>query len=110
MLHPVGRELAWANRRLLAARQGWPEGALEACETIERDQPAWSITWRTATPGWADAWSSQAAQPAGYYATRYEAPRVELYAASPDELAAAITAWCPPQQWRPSILPTHRGG
>lgn len=36
-----GPKLAWANRRVAAKRAGWPEGALETCEEVEREHTNW---------------------------------------------------------------------
>lgn len=33
------------NRRLVAERLGWPEGAAEACRELERDFPEWMVFW-----------------------------------------------------------------
>ena len=37
--------LAWRNRRILAERQDWPDGALEVCESIESEFGDWSPSW-----------------------------------------------------------------
>jgi len=64
---PAEHELAWRNRRILADRLGWPVGAVQECEWVEREHPGWSPHWREA-----NAWSGQ---PAGYYALRYDHDR-----------------------------------
>lgn len=33
------------NRRLIAERLGWPDGALDACLALEADFPRWSVYW-----------------------------------------------------------------
>lgn len=86
---PPGIELGWRNRRIIAARVGWPDGALEACEAIERARPDWDPTWR-----FANVFKGFEA-PAGFYATRHairlrgERP---VYGADPAALLAAIEA------------------
>lgn len=96
-LLPVGPALAWANRRLIALRLGWPGGALGECERIDGEHPGWSTGWQEA-----NAWAGKAA---GYYATaRYTARGAhahsfhpEAYGATPDELVAAIETAPPPE-------------
>ncbi|MFG1921727.1 hypothetical protein [Cryptosporangium sp. NPDC048952] len=34
-----GLALAWRNRRILSMRLGWPAGAVEVCEQVERECP-----------------------------------------------------------------------
>lgn len=83
----VGPELARMNRMITAAREAWPDGALEACEKLEAATTGWSIGWsRGGNRTWVEP---------GYYATRIDwhytdtAPRY-LHAATVDELATAI--------------------
>lgn len=33
------------NRRLVAKRLGWPDGAVEACREIEKEFPRWMVFW-----------------------------------------------------------------
>ena len=33
------------NRRVIAERTGWPEGAAEECERLEREHPGYSVSW-----------------------------------------------------------------
>lgn len=40
-----GRALFVKNRRKIAEQVPWPDGALEACERLERAYPGWWITW-----------------------------------------------------------------
>lgn len=61
---PAGRQLAWANRKVLAERLGWPAGMLEACEQLDREHPDWTAFWRSEVT-WA-----QHPHPAGFVATR----------------------------------------
>lgn len=92
-LHPVGPELAWRNRRLIAERLGWPVGALQECEWVEREHPGWS-------PWWQDA-NEWAGKPAGYYARRpgQSGPRYpEPYGATPAELVKALEG-APDSYW-----------
>ena len=80
-LPPVGPELAWRNRQVLAQRLGWPAGALEACEAIELQHPDWHPSYCQAntTPGFES--------PAGFYATRRHARRGEPRAYGADAVA-----------------------
>ena len=57
---PPEATLAFTNRRVLAKRGGWPEGALETCERIEQSYPNYYVNWQDA-----NAW---ARSPAGFYA------------------------------------------
>lgn len=83
-LLPPGPELVVANRRVMAARLDWPDGAVEACEQIDADHPGWSADYRHAYREW----------PAGFYAAHDNHSHLEpnLYGATPDELRAAIRA------------------
>jgi len=36
-----GLDLAWRNRRILSVRLGWPAGAVDVCEQVERECPDW---------------------------------------------------------------------
>lgn len=85
---PPGDDLAWRNRRIIAERMHWPDGALEACETIERQYPAWYPNWRPANT------IKGFEAPAGYYAVRRDRRRDErpAYGADPAALLAAIKA------------------
>jgi hypothetical protein len=87
MLAP-GPELAWRNRQLIAARAHWPDGALEACEQIEKARPDWCPGWRAANT------IAGFEAPAGYYGIRREADRGEpaAYGATAEALMAAIEA------------------
>lgn len=58
-LHPIDtpeqrRALAVRNRRILAERTGWPDGALQACEDFDARHPGWHCTWLEANTikGW----------------------------------------------------------
>jgi hypothetical protein len=88
-LPPVGPELAWRNRQIIAERLGWPAGALAACEAIELAHPAWYPNYCQANtiPGFE--------APAGFYASRRrDAVRGErtAYGATPEALREAIEA------------------
>jgi hypothetical protein len=77
--------LAWRNRRLTAERLNWPEGALNACEELERTFGRWSFSWRHANtiPGFE--------RPEGYYATTGGTWRdTTVFGATPDELAKQL--------------------
>jgi hypothetical protein len=60
-LMPPGPGLAAANRWLIARRCGWPIGAVEACENLDRMFPGWRTRWQDA--------NKYLDKPAGYYAT-----------------------------------------
>lgn len=45
-LMPISPELARWNRIVIAARTGWPAGAVEICEAIEQANPGWRVRWR----------------------------------------------------------------
>jgi hypothetical protein len=93
MTWPEDHELAWNNRRILAERLGWPVGAVQECEWVEREHPEWFPTWQDAND-----WSGR---PAGYYARRYgqDGDRYpEPYGATPLELIAAMKT-APERYW-----------
>jgi len=78
----------WAkNRRVIAERSGWPDGAVDACEQLERDWPDWSVSW--------EAGGGKESKDPGFYANRHDwhprdpGPR-DQYGATPDELRTAI--------------------
>ena len=95
-LHPIGPELAHRNRRILAERLHWPDGAIQACEQIESESPAWRTTW---AQGGDLTWTKP-----GFYAHRRQwhindkKPRW-VYGATPDELRHAISDQEPPDRW-----------
>lgn len=94
-------ELYHRNRRIIAERLGWPEGALEICERLDRLHPPWRASWEDTMPG-----TSRWAHPARYAATRSDvcvlggdAMRQDeirrhpcVYGETVDQLRAAITA------------------
>lgn len=88
-LHPHGPELGQRNRRILAERLGWPDGAVEACESVDDEHPGWHTTWA--------AGNDQRAR-TGYYATRRGDRGSWVYGATTDELAAAIGGY-PTPRW-----------
>ena len=63
-LPPPGPELAARNRRIIAERTGWPEGALEECERLEAEHPGYSVSWFPENKIGDPAWH----QDAGFYA------------------------------------------
>ena len=74
------------NRRLLAERLKWPDGALGVAEGIERMFPAYLVWWGT---------GRQAEPQPGFYAWRSDDswPAVgQLYGRLPDDLIATIQA------------------
>lgn len=79
-----GPELAARNRRIVAERLKWPDGAIDACERIERDHPGWNVYYA------ARPWPTLKS---GYYATRLHSHRLErrLYGATANELATSIS-------------------
>lgn len=89
---PPGPELAARNRRILAERLNWPDGALDACERLDR-------------PGWSANYRREGCGPAGFYGTHKCArgPEVEVYGPTADDLDAAIAGHrCPPDvPWLP---------
>jgi hypothetical protein len=42
------------NRPIIAARLGWPDGAVETCEQLELAHPGWRVSWCEASTvtGW----------------------------------------------------------
>lgn len=77
--------LAWRNRRVLAERQGWPDGAVEACEQLEVTHRGWSFSWRTANT------IKGFERPEGFYATTGSTWRdITRYGATPEELAEVL--------------------
>lgn len=72
------------NRRLLAERLGWPAGALEACEDVERRFPGWAVFWcrPSACPGFE--------RPAGFWAVHDGVRRLEVFTPDAGELAEAL--------------------
>lgn len=53
-LMPIGPKLVWSNRRVTAARLGWPAGVLAICERLDAAYPAWTVHWRpeSTMAGW----------------------------------------------------------
>ncbi len=77
-------ELREHNRRIIAERLGWPDGAREACETLEADNPGWHAYWQ----------SADARRAEGFYASHDNHYHLEppMYGATPEELHEAIRA------------------
>lgn len=90
-----GLDLAARNRRLLAVRQHWPEGALEECERLDQAYPGWSVSWldENSCPGFE--------RPACYWAMRAPGSgrQTEIFCADPALLAEAIENAPPPADW-----------
>jgi hypothetical protein len=81
-LPPVDPEL---NRRLIAQRLRWPNGALEEVIGLERDHPEWKIWW---TGGGLPVGS-----PAGFHASlQRHRQECELHAPTPAELRPKLEA------------------
>lgn len=92
---PPGPELLRHNRRVMAERIGWPDGAVEACDKLQDAYPGWN-------PGWQPESTIRGFEhPAGYFASRlgrrYNEP--VAYGSDPDELASVIDGWAWPIPW-----------
>jgi hypothetical protein len=72
-----------ANKPVMAARQGWPDGALEMCVRLTDDHPGWDVTWlgENTVQGFE--------RPAVYTAYRRR-PAARLYGADPCDLSEQI--------------------
>jgi hypothetical protein len=46
------RELAHRNRRIIAERMGWPDGAIEVCEKLDLEFPGWHCNYWAEDVGW----------------------------------------------------------
>lgn len=109
-----GRDLARWNRRVIAERTGWPEGAVEICEQIEEAHPDWDVVWHP------ENMIQGFEAPAGYYATVWNPPRDSgiAYGADAETLSGAIEALssdCPVCGARlpvppGSTCPSHKNG
>jgi hypothetical protein len=93
-----GPERERLNRRIIAERTGWPVGAVEACERIERDHPgrvvAWMHEYRCQTPGFDReegfyAWW-RGDDPGRWLAGHGHVRRAEYYGADADALEKAL--------------------
>jgi hypothetical protein len=87
-LLPPGPGLVRHNRRVLAERLNWPEGAVEACDRIDDEHPGWYSSYRHAYRD----------QPAGYYAHHHVefGARWHVHGYTPDDLHERIRAHrCP---------------
>jgi len=72
------------NRRLLAERLAWPDGALAVAERLEEMYPRYAVSWDTGMPS--------EPQP-GYYAYHRADSRGDpLFGATPDDLIATLDA------------------
>jgi hypothetical protein len=85
-LKPFTPELLAHNRRAMAARMHWPEGALEACDKIADRFPGWNPGYDHGGKVGTHEW------PAGFYAShqsrRHGEPRA--YGVTPEALTVAI--------------------
>lgn len=97
---PPDDEMRVSNRRLLA--EGWPDGALDACERIDAGHPGWSTMWRDV-----NEWSGSRA---GFYAHHERRPGSRIwdgpvYGATEDDVTAEIEVWVPvePPPFRPLV-------
>jgi hypothetical protein len=88
-LHPIGPDLLRHNRRVMAERIGWPDGALEACDKLEAAYPDWIVGWQR------ESTITGFARPAGFYASRWSRRYNEpsAYGEDPLDLAVAIETW-----------------
>lgn len=85
--------VAYRNRHILAERLDWPDGAVEACERIERERPGWSVWWlgENTCRGFE--------RPAQFTATRDGYDGTQVDAADADQLLAAIDDAPPTHRW-----------
>lgn len=89
--HPTdtdGHALGWKNRRVLAERMGWPEGAVDVCEQVETAHPGWYPNY---SPG--GTWDRPEA---GYYAIAWKPlfhRQPPLFGADGPSLTAAIVQY-----------------
>lgn len=93
----VGPQTLAANRRLIAERCGWPDGAADACGRLDAQWPR-EPYWDGTRPRWYTFWSPGpvGAEPRpGFYAVRESARAWEppAFGATPAELVAAVEAW-----------------
>lgn len=81
-------ELGRRNRRLIAERADWPDGAVEACEKIEDEYPEWVIWWAPENP------AKGFEHDAGFFATPahyvHRSARRRHFGATPEELSEAL--------------------
>lgn len=96
-LRPVGPELARKNRRLIADRLHWPDGAVGECERLELEFPSmevcWFSRWRSENPAFNReegfyAWCL-GDQPGQMWGDTFHR-RVEWYGATAEELTAKL--------------------
>lgn len=95
-------KLSARNRRILAKRQGWPEGGVAACEKLEQKFPGFEVFWFRQNRSARTEFNREA----GFYAWRAgEQPgqmwgdtwrgRKEWYGATPEELRAQLLRLTP---------------
>jgi hypothetical protein len=75
---PSDHVLRAQNKVLLADRLRWPEGALQACQELERRHPGWHVSWLGER--------IDGRRPAGFHASLEGWHKVHLYAATVDRL------------------------
>jgi hypothetical protein len=76
------------NRRLIAERTGWPEGALQACADLEDRHPGWHVSWMSENtgPGFERPAGFWASHPTGGHAVK----KIEAFAATAEELVPLL--------------------
>lgn len=80
---PAEVELRRRNRKVLAERLRWPDGALQACAELEGRHPGWHVSWMMANP------HRGFERPAGFLATGESADGMhsaEVFGATVEEL------------------------
>ncbi len=80
---PALHQIVTRDRRRFAEQLGWPDGTVEACERIEREQPGWRVSWLPANP-------VRGHERDACFWARREWPWHEIHAADPAELVAEI--------------------
>jgi hypothetical protein len=75
-----GLALARKNKKIIAKRTHWPDGALTACLRLEDEHPGWSVDWfhENTCKGFE--------RPAGFRALHGGRHKVELFAATAEEM------------------------
>lgn len=92
------------NRELIAARLGWPAGAVDSVRAIEQACPGWTVAWfgDWTLPGWERAagfYAWRTGDQPGHMAYRGDEPvwvgRDEVYGVTADQLAEALGVTLP---------------
>lgn len=76
-------DLRERNREILAARLGWPDGAIEEVRELEESHPGYSVYWGT---------GRLTSPRPGYYASLPDERAGIFYGATAGELDAKLTA------------------